>query len=185
MGCRDVRLLILEHGRWSMIDKYQTLMKGLSIEALSAFVSAFKSQLFVEGLVQGNFTSRVSAALAAGARSGASDGLQHTELGCHLLLPLLWQSGVLWVLGSCTSNTSGVLMRISQWQATAASLNRSFQEFGFKLQIGKNVLDACNLVLLLLPFFILFGVLIYLIRRNSHSGATGGGFPQSTFILGV
>lgn len=64
--CRDVRLLILEHGRWSMIDKYQTLMKGLSIEALSAFVTAFKSQLFVEGLVQGNFTSRVSTALAAG-----------------------------------------------------------------------------------------------------------------------
>lgn len=63
--CRDVRLLILEHGRWSMIDKYQTLMKGLSIDALSAFVTAFKSQLFVEGLVQGNFTSRVSAAWAA------------------------------------------------------------------------------------------------------------------------
>uniref|UniRef100_A0A8C3MLF8 Uncharacterized protein n=1 Tax=Geospiza parvula TaxID=87175 RepID=A0A8C3MLF8_GEOPR len=61
---KDVRLLILEHGRWSMIDKYQTLMKGLSIDALSAFVTAFKSQLFVEGLVQGNFTSRVSAALA-------------------------------------------------------------------------------------------------------------------------
>ncbi|XP_005050122.1 PREDICTED: nardilysin [Ficedula albicollis] len=55
---KDVRLLILEHGRWSMIDKYQTLMKGLSIDALSAFVTAFKSQLFVEGLVQGNFTSR-------------------------------------------------------------------------------------------------------------------------------
>uniref|UniRef100_A0A669PD47 Nardilysin convertase n=1 Tax=Phasianus colchicus TaxID=9054 RepID=A0A669PD47_PHACC len=55
---KDVRLLILEHGRWSMTDKYQTLMKGLSIEALSSFVKAFKSQLFVEGLVQGNFTSR-------------------------------------------------------------------------------------------------------------------------------
>ncbi|OXB59104.1 hypothetical protein ASZ78_011449 [Callipepla squamata] len=55
---KDVRLLILEHSRWSMIDKYQTLMKGLSIEALSSFVKAFKSQLFVEGLVQGNFTSR-------------------------------------------------------------------------------------------------------------------------------
>ncbi|NXI52326.1 NRDC protein, partial [Chloroceryle aenea] len=54
---KDVRLLILEHGRWSMIDKYQTLMNGLSIEALSSFVKAFKSQLFVEGLVQGNFTS--------------------------------------------------------------------------------------------------------------------------------
>uniref|UniRef100_A0A8C0HLW4 Nardilysin convertase n=1 Tax=Buteo japonicus TaxID=224669 RepID=A0A8C0HLW4_9AVES len=57
---KDVRLLILEHGRWSMIDKYQTLMNGLSIESLSSFVKAFKSQLFVEGLVQGNFTSRVS-----------------------------------------------------------------------------------------------------------------------------
>lgn len=66
--CRDVRLLILEHSRWSMIDKYQTLMKGLSIEALSSFVKAFKSQLFVEGLVQGNFTSRVSTASAADAR---------------------------------------------------------------------------------------------------------------------
>uniref|UniRef100_A0A8C3LTQ7 Nardilysin convertase n=1 Tax=Chrysolophus pictus TaxID=9089 RepID=A0A8C3LTQ7_CHRPC len=55
---KDVRLLILEHGRWSMTDKYQMLMKGLSIEALSSFVKAFKSQLFVEGLVQGNFTSR-------------------------------------------------------------------------------------------------------------------------------
>ncbi|KAJ7400401.1 Nardilysin [Pitangus sulphuratus] len=55
---KDVRLLILEHGRWSMIDKYQTLMSGLSIESLSNFVRAFKSQLFVEGLVQGNFTSR-------------------------------------------------------------------------------------------------------------------------------
>ncbi|NXW60485.1 NRDC protein, partial [Eurystomus gularis] len=54
---KDVRLLILEHGRWSMIDKYQTLMNGLSVEALSSFVKAFKSQLFVEGLVQGNFTS--------------------------------------------------------------------------------------------------------------------------------
>ncbi|XP_034634493.1 nardilysin [Trachemys scripta elegans] len=57
---KNVRLLILEHGRWSMIDKYETLMKGLSIESLSSFVKAFKSQLYVEGLVQGNFTSRES-----------------------------------------------------------------------------------------------------------------------------
>ncbi|NXY92793.1 NRDC protein, partial [Alcedo cyanopectus] len=54
---KDMRLLILEHGRWSMIHKYQTLLSGLSIQALSSFVKAFKSQLFVEGLVQGNFTS--------------------------------------------------------------------------------------------------------------------------------
>lgn len=57
---KNVRLLILEHGRWSMIDKYETLMKGLSIESLSSFVKTFKSQLYVEGLVQGNFTSRES-----------------------------------------------------------------------------------------------------------------------------
>lgn len=51
-------------------------------------------------------------------------------------------------------------MGIRQWQSTVASLNRSFQEFGFKLQIGKNAV-AYNLFLLLPPFFI-FGVLIYL-----------------------
>lgn len=51
-------------------------------------------------------------------------------------------------------------MEIRQWQSTVASLNRSFQEFGFKLQIGKNAV-AYNLFLLLPPFFI-FGVLIYL-----------------------
>ncbi|XP_003220332.1 nardilysin [Anolis carolinensis] len=57
---KDIRLLILEHGRWSMIEKYETLMKGLSIDSLLLFVKAFKSQLFAEGLVQGNFTSRES-----------------------------------------------------------------------------------------------------------------------------
>ncbi|XP_061488942.1 nardilysin [Rhineura floridana] len=57
---KDMRLLILEHGRWSMMDKYETLMKGLSIDSLLLFVKAFKSQLFAEGLVQGNFTSSES-----------------------------------------------------------------------------------------------------------------------------
>ncbi|CAI5777180.1 nardilysin [Podarcis lilfordi] len=57
---KDIRLLILEHGRWSMTDKYETLMKGLSIDSLLLFVKAFKSQLFAEGLVQGNFTSTES-----------------------------------------------------------------------------------------------------------------------------
>ncbi|XP_077189880.1 nardilysin [Paroedura picta] len=57
---KDIRLLILEHGRWSMTDKYETLMKGLSIDSLLLFVKAFKSQLFAEGLVQGNFTSSES-----------------------------------------------------------------------------------------------------------------------------
>ncbi|XP_043555138.1 nardilysin-like isoform X1 [Chiloscyllium plagiosum] len=58
---KDVRLSILEHGRWSLIQKHQTLMKGgITIEALMSFVKNFKSHLFVEGLVQGNFTSKES-----------------------------------------------------------------------------------------------------------------------------
>lgn len=46
-----------------MIDKYQALMDGLSLESLLSFVKEFKSQLFVEGLVQGNVTSTVSVRL--------------------------------------------------------------------------------------------------------------------------
>ncbi|MXQ98629.1 hypothetical protein E5288_WYG021731 [Bos mutus] len=57
---KDVRLLILEYSRWSMIDKYRALMDGLSLESLLSFVREFKAQLFVEGLVQGNVTSTVS-----------------------------------------------------------------------------------------------------------------------------
>ncbi|XP_064228404.1 nardilysin isoform X2 [Aotus nancymaae] len=57
---KDVRLLILEYARWSMIDKYQALMDGLTLECLLSFVKEFKSQLFVEGLVQGNVTSTES-----------------------------------------------------------------------------------------------------------------------------
>uniref|UniRef100_A0A8C8U2V4 Nardilysin n=2 Tax=Peromyscus maniculatus bairdii TaxID=230844 RepID=A0A8C8U2V4_PERMB len=57
---KDVRLLILEYSRWSMIDKYQALMDGLSLDSLLNFVKDFKSQLFVEGLVQGNVTSTES-----------------------------------------------------------------------------------------------------------------------------
>ncbi|XP_067391576.1 nardilysin-like [Emydura macquarii macquarii] len=60
MLAKDVCSLILEHGRWSMIDRYRRLMKGLYTESLSTFVKGFKSQLYVEGLVQGNFTSRES-----------------------------------------------------------------------------------------------------------------------------
>lgn len=89
------------------------------------------------------------------------------------MLPLFGQSGVSWVLGSFTSDTSGVPVWTRQWQSRVASLNRSFQEFGFKLQKGENAVDACNLFLLLPPFFVLFGVLMYLIWRNSRSGATG------------
>jgi len=57
---RDVRLLILEHSRWSTIQKYQAVLDGLSVGELMEFVSKFKAELYAEGLVQGNFTSTVS-----------------------------------------------------------------------------------------------------------------------------
>uniref|UniRef100_A0A8C2HUJ2 Nardilysin a (N-arginine dibasic convertase) n=1 Tax=Cyprinus carpio TaxID=7962 RepID=A0A8C2HUJ2_CYPCA len=57
---KDVRLLILEHSRWSTIQKYQAVLDGLSVDELMEFVSSFKSELYAEGLVQGNFTSTVS-----------------------------------------------------------------------------------------------------------------------------
>uniref|UniRef100_A0A672PFR8 Nardilysin convertase n=1 Tax=Sinocyclocheilus grahami TaxID=75366 RepID=A0A672PFR8_SINGR len=57
---KDVRLLILEHSRWSTIQKCQGLLDGLSVDELMEFVGSFKSELYAEGLVQGNFTSAVS-----------------------------------------------------------------------------------------------------------------------------
>uniref|UniRef100_A0A8C5SNM8 Nardilysin n=1 Tax=Laticauda laticaudata TaxID=8630 RepID=A0A8C5SNM8_LATLA len=57
---KDIRLSILEHGRWSLIEKYQTLINGISIASLIKFVGAFKSNLWIEGLVQGNFTQNES-----------------------------------------------------------------------------------------------------------------------------
>uniref|UniRef100_UPI0037E8FDA7 nardilysin-like n=1 Tax=Semicossyphus pulcher TaxID=241346 RepID=UPI0037E8FDA7 len=57
---KDVRLLILEHCRWSVIQKYQAVMKGLTVDDLLTFVSGLKAELYAEGLVQGNFTSTES-----------------------------------------------------------------------------------------------------------------------------
>uniref|UniRef100_A0A3B4G9W7 Nardilysin convertase n=1 Tax=Pundamilia nyererei TaxID=303518 RepID=A0A3B4G9W7_9CICH len=57
---KDVRLLILEHSRWSMVDKYQALTAGLTTEELTEFSRSFRAELFAEGLVQGNFSSAVS-----------------------------------------------------------------------------------------------------------------------------
>ncbi|XP_076013801.1 nardilysin-like [Genypterus blacodes] len=57
---KDVRLLILEHSRWSMVEKYQALTAGLTIEELMEFSRALKAELYTEGLVQGNFTSAES-----------------------------------------------------------------------------------------------------------------------------
>ncbi|XP_074858420.1 nardilysin-like [Carettochelys insculpta] len=58
MLAKDVFSLILEDGKWPLIDRYRRLKKGLYPESLSSFVNGFKSHLYVEGLVQGNFTSR-------------------------------------------------------------------------------------------------------------------------------
>ncbi|XP_008295939.1 nardilysin-like isoform X1 [Stegastes partitus] len=57
---KDVRLLILEHCRWSVIQKYRAVTRGLSVDELLTFVSALKAELYVEGLVQGNFSSTES-----------------------------------------------------------------------------------------------------------------------------
>uniref|UniRef100_A0A8C3BE51 Nardilysin n=1 Tax=Cairina moschata TaxID=8855 RepID=A0A8C3BE51_CAIMO len=53
---KDLRHVILEYGKWPIIEKYQRLMKGISAESLLSFVKAFTSQLFVEGLAQGKLT---------------------------------------------------------------------------------------------------------------------------------
>ncbi|XP_053103631.1 nardilysin-like isoform X2 [Hemicordylus capensis] len=60
MLAKDIRLSILEYGRWSLIEKYETLTRGLSIESVMAFATAFKSNLWIEGLVQGNVTIKES-----------------------------------------------------------------------------------------------------------------------------
>ncbi|KAF4097640.1 nardilysin b [Onychostoma macrolepis] len=53
---RDVRLQILEHHRWSVMQKYEAIMADLGVTDLMDFVNQFKAELFVEGLIQGNFT---------------------------------------------------------------------------------------------------------------------------------
>ncbi|XP_069544698.1 nardilysin-like isoform X2 [Brachyistius frenatus] len=57
---KDVRLLILEHCRWSVIQKHQAVTKGLTVLDLMTFVTELKAELYTEGLVQGNFTSTES-----------------------------------------------------------------------------------------------------------------------------
>uniref|UniRef100_A0A4W6E603 Nardilysin convertase n=1 Tax=Lates calcarifer TaxID=8187 RepID=A0A4W6E603_LATCA len=57
---KDVRLLILEHSRWSMVEKYQALTAGLTSNELMEFSRSFRAELYAEGLVQGNFCSTES-----------------------------------------------------------------------------------------------------------------------------
>ncbi|XP_060934062.1 nardilysin-like [Limanda limanda] len=50
------------HGKQevSVLQKYQAVVKGLTVDDLMAFVSGLKAELYTEGLVQGNFTSTES-----------------------------------------------------------------------------------------------------------------------------
>ncbi|XP_060661374.1 nardilysin [Drosophila nasuta] len=52
---RDVRLCVLEHIRWLMIDKYKSL-NDITLKDLKEFATLFPQQLYVQGLVQGNYT---------------------------------------------------------------------------------------------------------------------------------
>ncbi|KAG8436909.1 hypothetical protein GDO86_007845 [Hymenochirus boettgeri] len=58
---QEVRLQILQPARWSLMEKYKAIQDGVSLDHLLSFVQQFKAQLYVEGLVQGNFTSKESA----------------------------------------------------------------------------------------------------------------------------
>ncbi|XP_068175128.1 nardilysin-like [Antennarius striatus] len=57
---KDVRLLVLEPHRWSVVQKYQAVVKGLTVDDLLTFVSGLQAELYAEGLVQGNLTSTES-----------------------------------------------------------------------------------------------------------------------------
>nr|XP_061798307.1 nardilysin-like [Nerophis lumbriciformis] len=56
----DVRLVILQQGRWSVVEKYQVLAGGLSAGELMDFGRQLKAEMYAEGLVQGNFSSNES-----------------------------------------------------------------------------------------------------------------------------
>lgn len=58
-------MLILEHARWSMVEKYQALTAELTVDELMEFSRSFRAELFAEGLVQGNLCSAVSAVFVA------------------------------------------------------------------------------------------------------------------------
>ncbi|KAH8386500.1 hypothetical protein KR093_000811, partial [Drosophila rubida] len=52
---RDVRLCAVEHIRWLMIDKYKSL-NDVTLKDLQEFAAEFPQQLYVQSLVQGNYT---------------------------------------------------------------------------------------------------------------------------------
>ncbi|ALC48866.1 CG2025 [Drosophila busckii] len=52
---RDVRLCMVEHMRWLMIDKYKCL-NDIKLQDMVEFARQFPQQLYVQALVQGNYT---------------------------------------------------------------------------------------------------------------------------------
>ncbi|XP_057696345.1 nardilysin [Corythoichthys intestinalis] len=54
---KDVRLLILERSRWSLVEKYRVVTAGPTLSDLLTFAGRLKEEMYAEGLVQGNFTS--------------------------------------------------------------------------------------------------------------------------------
>lgn len=59
---RSIRLSILQHIKWTTVNK-RSVIPDVSVENLQNFVSAFKSKLFVESLIQGNITCQEAISL--------------------------------------------------------------------------------------------------------------------------
>ncbi|XP_030378119.1 nardilysin isoform X2 [Scaptodrosophila lebanonensis] len=52
---RDIRLSVLEHIRWPMIEKYKCL-NDITLADVKEFACKFPQQLYVQALIQGNYT---------------------------------------------------------------------------------------------------------------------------------
>ena len=57
--CRDIRLTLLQQTHWMPVIKKEYL-ESITIGTFKAFYTEFKSHLFTEGYVHGNFTPEVS-----------------------------------------------------------------------------------------------------------------------------
>ncbi len=54
----DVRLTILQLIKWTPVDK-RAVVNEVTRDLVLQFATRFKEVLFIEGLVQGNFTAKV------------------------------------------------------------------------------------------------------------------------------
>uniref|UniRef100_T1J428 Nardilysin n=1 Tax=Strigamia maritima TaxID=126957 RepID=T1J428_STRMM len=62
--CTEVRLSLLQQYHWTVIDKRAAIL-DINSDMLGPFVNNLKSHLFLEGLVQGNITSKESLEILA------------------------------------------------------------------------------------------------------------------------